>query len=216
MMKRMLVVGAVLVLGGFSSQAWASLIVDGSVNTGEYGHVLVDSEAPGQLYQDTGLDIDSLYYDRANIGGVDYVQFGLTVDVLASYDMDGDPSSALGETQFWAVFYDSTHTTRQYRVEISTDASGVTSFGLAQWTGAWTTVALGAGDYSVNVGTALEFRIKADKLTGLDMTPYVFGQLDGRGNWPDDQITGIVPEPATLGLMACGLVASLICRRRRS
>lgn len=216
MLKRVLVVGVVLVLGGFSSDAWASLIVDGSVNTGEYGYVLADFEAPGQPYQGTGLDIDSLYYDRANIGGVDYVQFGLTVAAPASYDVDGDPSSALGESQFWAVLYDSTHTTRQYRVEISTDASGVTSFGLAQWGAGWTTVALGVGDYDVSVGTGLEFRIRADKLVGLDMTPYVFGQLDGRGNWPDDQITGVIPEPATLSLMAGGLVASLICRRRRS
>ena len=44
--------------------------------------------------------------------------------------------------------------------------------------------------------------------------PYFILQLDDLGAWPDDQMVGMIPEPATMGLLAFGAIA--VIRRRRA
>ena len=43
--------------------------------------------------------------------------------------------------------------------------------------------------------------------------PFLVMQLDDVGDWRDDQLIRVIPEPATLGLLAIGAV--LLLRRRR-
>ena len=69
--------------------------------------------------------------------------------------------------------------------------------------------------YGTTIGNALELRIDQLKMPNLDSQPYVRIQLDGTGEWDDDQLEGVVPEPATVGLIGMGLVTALVARRRR-
>jgi hypothetical protein len=83
--------------------------------------------------------------------------------------------------------------------------------------GSYTPILLAPADYQVSVGVfpyqALEVAISKGKMS-LISTPYVFVQLDEGGFARDDQIEGVVPEPATLALLALGGVGVLIRRKR--
>jgi len=211
MLNRILLTAVALGVVGVASPAWAAPMIDGSVGTGEYATVLNDA-APesGEDYYNSGLDIKSLHFDNAS----GWYWTGLTV-VNAPIDTDGDPTSFVSQSWFGSVFYDATHTTPYYRVMIL--MGGVAPIvALEEWNGsAWDTVLLGGSDYDVSVGTALEVRISQSKMPSMPATPYVSTQLDGTGSWGDDQLAGVVPEPATIGLMGLGLVATLVKRRRK-
>jgi hypothetical protein len=65
------------------------------------------------------------------------------------------------------------------------------------------------------IGDALEVSLAKTLFTAIDpnFAPYFVIQLDGGSDWPDDQMVGQIPEPATVGLLALGAV--FILRRRR-
>lgn len=75
-------------------------------------------------------------------------------------------------------------------------------------------MALAGSDFDVSVASGLELRINQSKMGSLAADPYVRSQLDGVGSWDDDQLAGVVPEPATMAMLAIGGLA-LVLRRRR-
>ncbi|MBE3123909.1 MAG: PEP-CTERM sorting domain-containing protein [Planctomycetes bacterium] len=212
MHNRILAVLAALAVVALSSPAWASLMVDGTVGAGEYATVLNDvSPENTQDFYNTGLDIAS--FRLGSDATYDY--FAMTV-FGPPFDVNGGPTSIDNQTELRAFFYDQTGATKAYRVQIITSDDGIEAFNLKSWNGtAWVNVTLGAGDYSVATGNALEFRIAQSKMPSLATNPYVSAQLFDTGDWQDDRIDGVVPEPATLGLMALGLGAMIFGRKNR-
>ena len=130
-------------------------------------------------------------------------------------DPNGDPSSGLFKSIFWAIFYDNAGVVPEYLVVVDM-AGGTPDLTLTEWNGGgWDVVALTGSEYDATIGNALELRIDQLKMPNLDSQPYVRIQLDGTGEWDDDQLEGVVPEPATVGLIGMGLVTALVARRRR-
>lgn len=208
--------GALLVL---ASSASASLIVDGTVNAGEYQTILTDGNEPTKNFYQTGFDMDTFQFAKASDAGTEYYWMAVTVvGPLGSpaIDQDGSDSSFDGQTKWQALFRDNSDTVNQYFVQVVMDGVGTPTVSLRKWqAGAWQAVALGAGDYSVAAGDALELRIATSKMPSLDAQPYAKTRLDDTGDLSDDALEGVVPEPATLGLMGLGVVAILAARRRR-
>jgi hypothetical protein len=212
-MRCWLTVG-VAALVGLPGVALASPTLDGSVGAGEYSVVLNDTPSETTMpFYSTGLDISTVQY--AQDGTWNYM--ALTV-VSPPVDINGGPTSIDEQTIFRTFFYDHTGATKVYRLAVTMDAGGVSSLTLDSWTGAaWAAVSLLPADYAVTLGagnTALEAKILQSKMSGLGVDPYVRAQLDDTGDWADDSLAGVIPEPATLGLMGLGL-AGLILRRRR-
>jgi len=215
MLNRVVVTAAVLGVVALASPAWAAPIINGTVGATEYQTVLNDA-APENTreFYDSGLDIGALHYDTATDGGTDWYWLGLTV-VDEPIDTNGDPSSGLFKSIFWAIFYDNAGVVPDYLVVVDM-AGGTPDVTLTEWNGGgWDVVALTGTDYDATIGNALELRIDQDKMPNLDSQPYVRIQLDGTGEWDDDQLGGVVPEPATIGLIGMGLVTALVARRRR-
>jgi hypothetical protein len=118
-------------------------------------------------------------------------------------------------TIFDLIFFDNSGTTPSYLVAVDMSGSTVT-VGLAKWSvGGWIPVVLAGGDFDVSVANGLELRIDQSKMGSLAADPYVRSQLDGTGTWPDDQLVGVVPEPATMAMLVLGGVAMLARRRTR-
>ena len=210
LLNRILLTVVACGVAGFASSVWAVPIVDGNVGGGEYSVVLNDT-APETTddFFNSGLDIQALHFD--NSSGSYWM--GLPV-VNPPIDTNGDPTSFLFMTIFDLIFFDNSGTTPSYLVAV--DMSGATvSVALAAWGPGWTPVPLLASDFNVSVANGLELRINQSKMGSLAANPYVRAQLDGVGSWDDDQLVGVVPEPATLSLLALGGLAMLARRRTR-
>jgi len=207
----------VAALVGLPGVALASPTLDGSVGAGEYTVVLNDTpNETTKPFYNTGLDMSTVQFDQD--GTWNYM--ALTV-VSPPVDINGGPLSIDEQTIFRMFFYDHTGTTKAYRLAVTMDAGGVSlsSLTLDSWTGtAWATVSLLPADYAVTLGTsntALEAKILQSKMSSLATDPYVRAQLDDTGDWADDSLEGVVPEPATLGLMGLGVVGLILRRRRK-
>ena len=211
MLNRILLTVVACGVAGFASSVWASPIVNGNVGGGEYPVVLSDTTLENtEQFFNSGLDIKALHFDNS---GSSY-WMGLEV-VIAPIDTNGDPTSFMFRTIFDLIFFDNSGTTPSYLVAV--DMGGVTpTVGLAVWSGfGWTPVVLASGDFDVSVANGLELRIAQSKMGGLAANPYVRSQLDGTGSWDDDQLVGVIPEPATMAMLVLGGAGLFLAKRRR-
>jgi len=213
MLNRILFSAALVGVMSLASPVWAAPMIDGNVGGAEYVTVLNDVAENTKDFFNTGLDIDTLHFDASADAGTNWYWLAMTA-VNPPVDSNGDPTSLLFKSIFWTIFYDNAGTTPDYMVVVDM-AGGTPDLTLAEWNGGgWTTVALAAADYDISLVNALELRIDQVKMPNLDAAPYVRSQLDGTGQWDDDQLGGVVPEPATIALMGLGLAAALIKRRK--
>ena len=224
---------AALLLG---SSAFAAPIVNGTVGAGEYDDCIADTyvfgaaDETGQDYYTTGLDIDTMCFHEE--AGTWYL--GLTT--VAAYLPSGSPSTSTGLTDLLVKFYETAPTgpgdsSWLWAINIATDA-GVERIEILENTlaGRVTTLVnyglrineLGIptldptipSKVTVAYADALEASIDGSLFTiDPNDAPYFFSQLDDTGAWDDDQAMGLIPEPATLALLAMGGLAML--RRRR-
>ncbi len=210
LLNRILLTVVACGVAGFASSVWAAPIIDGNVGGGEYSVVLNDTapETTADFFN-SGLDIQALHFDNS---GSSY-WLGLAV-VSAPIDTNGDPTSFLFETIFDLVFFDNSGTTPAYLVTV--EMNGTLAVELAEWSGgSWSTVALVGSDFDVSVVNGLELRINQSKMGSLAANPYVRAQLDGVGSWDDDQLFGVVPEPATMAMLVLGGAGLFLTKRRR-
>jgi len=208
MVKHVFLIVAAAGIVAVASPAWASLMIDGSVGVGEYTYNLPDfAPEVTEDYFNTGLDIDTLYFDHS--GG--YYWLGLTV-IAPPIDPNGDPTSILDETWFGITFLDAPGGNALHSLLARVrEVGGTPTVTQVILDGS----ILAAANYDAAVVGALEVRVNQAVMPNMVANPYVESQLDGTGNWRDDQLQGLVPEPATLGLMGVGLAIGYVCRRRR-
>jgi hypothetical protein len=211
MLARGLAVCSLLLALGASASASVMPTLDGTVNPGEYAFTLNDTPAEtGMAFYNTGLDISALQFSTDLTWGY----MALTV-VAPPLDTNGSPLSLRHKTDFWTIFSNAAGTTPLYYLDVVMNSGGVESVSLEHFDGvSWLPIALTPGtDYEYALGSALEIKFLVGTL-GLPPSAFsVTSQLDDTGGWPDDQITGVVPEPLTLSLMGLG-AAGLWLRRR--
>lgn len=206
--------------------ALAAPIVDGTVNVGEYSMPpLVDAPEPGMDFFNTGLDIDQVVFDADAVGGSRYM--GLTV-TAPPFDTNGSASSYMQMTGLLIAFYDSDVAPAPTIImSLAFSALGFVedwSFyrevtGPATYQETDFDEIIAGVDYEINTTGALELRISKSAFkvyNGDDPTfpSFVRIQLDDTGLNQDDQISGNVPEPASLMLLAVGGLLAIRRRRR--
>jgi len=204
-MRTLTLILAGLALALVGSSVWAAPIIDGNVGGTEYAFILQDT-APETAYV-ANLDIDKFRFDSTNA----YYNVGLTV-TSPPVDKTGGVTSPMRRSEFWTVFRDFTNTTDLYVVDVLMNAAGPLMFTLEDCTNG-TVVFLSLADVAVQ--NAIEWRVAKTLMPLLPDHPYVEAQLDNRGAAEDDQITGVVPEPATLALLGLGAAAAAFMRRRK-
>ena len=188
--------------------------VDGDIGASEYGTSVDDALNEAGL-DSASLDIETMYFDEDETAGFYYV--GLEV-LSEPIDRDGGSMTFFGITALFLQLYDNSGTNLLYTVVAQLSAGGGD---LLVGEGTNTPVPLGAGDYELAGADGssindLELGIKRSvllDLNGVD-SPYFRAQLDDTGFASDDQLTGNIPEPATLALGSLGGLALL--RRRRA
>jgi len=193
-------------------------------------------------YHGSGLDIETMYFTTD--GSARYVGLIVdpTDDGQDhGFDPNGSPASYTGQTAFNLSFYTtqpdlsgaSTSVPACYLNLIVSDG-GVEQAELVEWDDAntqWRRTNLIYGlvlngsvptfdptiplKYAVQCGEALEISLSEDLfLHDAGDAEFFVAQLDDLGGGDDDQMTGHLPEPATLAILALG-AAGVLRRRRR-
>jgi len=189
----------------------------------------------GMEYFNTGLDIDYVHFD-ANTAKL---YLGISTKDTFSRNGAPPPAASIGKTglsmQFYTTMPDltaSSPTEPLWSATMTLNATEVEQARLVQNLPSDPNVAIdllsglikdGSGysldtgipdkfDYSV--GESLEITLDMSLMVVDPSTaPFLVMQLDDVGDWRDDQLIDVIPEPATMGLLAIGAV--LLLRRRR-
>ncbi len=180
--------------------------VDGIVNPGEYTLAITDDA--GETAYQGNLDIDAVYFFADNVA----YYLGMTV-TDGPVSTTGSIFSMMGQTVLFSLFYaDEALTQPLYRILTSMQGSSAALM-LQQYTGSfWQQVPLG-NQYLLGIDDGIELAVPTWAMPALAGGFYYRAQLDDSGPDADDNITGFVPEPATLSLLALG---SLALTRRRA
>lgn len=187
-----------------TSASFGALVLDGNVATNEYQAAAADTSDPiGAQFIGTGLDMTAIYGAQDVPGG----KYWLALTTAAAIDTNGDDTSILKKTYFVAELLNGA--TPVYLVNVDLTAQTIA---LSEWTGSsWTPVS--TAGVQMHIDTAIEVSIPFAVLPYMPQDPSFVAQLDGTGEWMDDQMSGKLPEPAGLALLAVGL--PILLRRRK-
>jgi hypothetical protein len=199
----------ILALGSlflFASSALALPVTfDGTVdqgNTDNYGLALTDTDDLNTDPKFGGPDwnMDAAYFDYDPVDDWIYI----ALDVMGTFDRNGGDGAVPAITL--AAFRAGEPPNNYEFVFTATPAMMV----LAKPDG--TPITTG---WEAKILGDLELRIRPSLIPALDLNDFVFyARLDNMTGQPDDEISGRVPEPATLALLGLGGVVALLRRRR--
>jgi len=220
--------------------ASAAPILDGNVTQAEYDVTVDDTYVyngpeSGKDYFDTGLDIDYAAFDDS----LGYLYAG----VATKHDLmrAGSPGSYMGQTALNLSFYvsqpdlqatppdqplwylnlimDDDSLEQALLVENPTVGDRITYdllSGLVKTGTAYGFDPNIPAKFVHSIDTGVEIRLDPNVFTVVDPNTamYFAIQLDDLGDWQDDQMTGLIPEPVSAALLLSG--AGLLVRRRRA
>jgi len=221
--------------------AGAAPILDGLISASEYDFTVDDTyvygaaNETGMDYYMTGLDIDyaAFYRDADNLNfGVltrdDFMSLGSagsyvsqTALNLAFYGDDPDLQAKPAPTPLWyinIIMYGD-EVDQAVLVQNPTSGDRVTMDLLSGLVKTGSAYSFAPGITSLfdasGPDDGFEFWLDRDLFTVVDpdSAMYFSMQLDDLGAWADDQMKGLIPEPATLGLLGLGAIG--LIRRRR-
>jgi len=210
----------VLGIALFSSVGFGAVLdVDGNVNTAHYDITFTDTDIPGEPFAGTGLDIDTVSWGVApGASPADsWYTLGMTV-VAPPINTTGDGSlGPLSRTS--AVLTLSQGGSDKYLIQATMLAGTVLDVLMVDISGPTPAIVplTAPTDLQYKVDNGLELAIKASKFANLSpVSPFDFNLLfEGGGIIRDDIITGRVPEPATMSMLAVGGLIGLARRRKR-
>ena len=199
---------AFVAIGLCAAGAWGTPILDGTVDPNEYDFVVFD---------DPNDNLAGIYESGLNITDVritfdsNHLHVGLSTET--TFDPSGSDAHSWGQTWVRMRFFDSNVAgPLKHDMLLMVQGGGPNSFLLlmdgnmmVQGTHYWT-----------QLGDAFEFKLDRSQLLRSLGDTFAFEMhLDDTGDDQDDYIAAVVPEPATVSLLAIAGVAVLRRRRRR-
>jgi hypothetical protein len=203
----LLVLFATLVLG---SQAVADVVLDGNVD-GQDAYRFVITDPVEGTFESPSWDVQCVGISLTGKGLI------IGVDTVGPFDRGGGLTSVLGETEVYMEFRDlwSGAVMESLEVALTATTESLSEDGLGIYLGDYR----GNGS-SVVVGSDLEVCLNGGVMThelGGILSGWMgkcgfYLRLDDTGTGAHDEVYGVIPEPATLAMLALG--AAAILRRR--
>lgn len=196
--------------------------IDGTVNPADYDIVINDVDAGGEVFANTGSDIDALYWGVAP--GATYPGNQADLWYAVGMTVEAPPINTLGD----GTSLIPSPTT--VNLGISQGGSNLYTINVLMFGGNVLNVlmldlaapgspmiTLDPTTLKHSIDSGLEIAIHASKFTNLSPdSPFDFDlHFEGGGENDDDRIQGRIPEPATMSILLIGGLAVARRRRRR-